>query len=175
MGQVKNWILRQSQKPKSNVGRPRKPKVLSDIESHDTESDDGKDTAGRKVSDQEDSVDTTPDDQVLQQLLRKRRDESFESSKTWIPLSHRICFDCLTSVLYGCLNMGVHETLQTLSGPVASLVWSHRLFFDCLTIALCGCLNMGVHETLRTLSGHVASLVWSHRLFFDCLTSARNG
>ena len=39
----------------------------------------GKDAAGRKVSDQEDSVDTAPDDQVLQQLLRKRRDESFES------------------------------------------------------------------------------------------------
>ena len=40
-----------SQKPKSNVGRPRKPKVLSDIES-----DDGKDAAGRKVSEQEGSV-----------------------------------------------------------------------------------------------------------------------
>ena len=38
-----------SQKPKSNVGRPRKPKVLSDIESDDTESNDGgKDVAGKK-------------------------------------------------------------------------------------------------------------------------------
>ena len=68
-------------KPKSNVGRPRKPKVLSDIES-----DDRKDAARRKVSDQEDSVDTAPDDQVLQQLLRRRRDESFESLEDLDPL-----------------------------------------------------------------------------------------
>ena len=61
------------------MGRPRKPKVLSDIESNDTESNDGKDAAGRKVSEQEGNVDTAADDQVLQQLLRKRRDESFES------------------------------------------------------------------------------------------------
>ena len=62
-----------SQQPKPNVGRPRKPTGLSDIES-----DDGKVAAGRKVSEQEGSVDTA-DDQVLQQLLRKRRDQSFKS------------------------------------------------------------------------------------------------
>ena len=47
--------------------------MLSDIES-----DDGGDEAGRKVSNPEGSVDTT-DDQLLQHMLRKRRDESFQS------------------------------------------------------------------------------------------------
>jgi hypothetical protein len=54
--------------------------VLSDIES-----DDGGDETGRKVSDPEGSVDTT-DDQLLQHLLRKRRDELFQSLEDIEPL-----------------------------------------------------------------------------------------
>ena len=67
-------------KGKKDQGRPRKPAVLSDIES-----DDGGDEAGRKVSNPEGSVDTT-DDQLLQHLLRKRRDESFQSLEDIEPL-----------------------------------------------------------------------------------------
>ena len=62
-----------SRKPNPNGGRPRKPKVLSDIES-----DDGGD-AGQNVSaEQEGTVDSV-DDQVLQHLLRKRGEELFKS------------------------------------------------------------------------------------------------
>ena len=55
-----------SQKPNPNEGRPRKPKVLSIIES-----DDGGDAVGNVSGEQEGTVDSV-DDQVLQHLLRKR-------------------------------------------------------------------------------------------------------
>jgi Ulp1 protease family, C-terminal catalytic domain len=63
-----------------NYGRPRKPRVLSDIES-----DDGEGDTGRQVSDPEGSVDST-DDQLLQHLLRKRGEESFQSLADIDPL-----------------------------------------------------------------------------------------
>ena len=70
-----------SQKPKSNVGRPRKPKVLSDIESDDTESDAGQDAAGRKVSDQEPRRMT----KFYNSCCESNVTNPLNPSKTWIP------------------------------------------------------------------------------------------